>query len=86
MHLADLKEEKKAGRVRYIGVQVIGDNFYPQLESVMHDEPIDFWRYLANSVGAVDVTEQQISRLHPASVGRRHLLLRPPDPSTINNT
>src|SRR5687768_8016705 len=42
MHLANLKEEKKAGRVRYIGVQVIGDNFYPQLEAVMRSEPIDF--------------------------------------------
>ena len=40
--LAALKEEKKAGRVRYIGVQVIGDNVYPQLESVMRSEPIDF--------------------------------------------
>jgi len=40
--LAALKEEKKAGRVRYIGVQVIGDNFYPQLESIMRNEPIDF--------------------------------------------
>ena len=42
MHLAALKEEKAAGRVRYIGVQVIGDNFYPQLEAVMRNEPIDF--------------------------------------------
>ena len=42
MHLAALKEEKKAGRVKYIGVQVIGDNFYPQLEAVMRAEPIDF--------------------------------------------
>jgi aryl-alcohol dehydrogenase-like predicted oxidoreductase len=41
-HLAALKEEKKAGRVRHIGVQVIGDNVYPQLESVMRNEPIDF--------------------------------------------
>jgi aryl-alcohol dehydrogenase-like predicted oxidoreductase len=41
-HLAALREEKKAGRVRYIGVQVIGDNFYPQLESIMRNEPIDF--------------------------------------------
>jgi aryl-alcohol dehydrogenase-like predicted oxidoreductase len=41
-HLAALKEEKKAGRVRYIGVQVIGDNVYPQLEAVMRNEPIDF--------------------------------------------
>jgi aryl-alcohol dehydrogenase-like predicted oxidoreductase len=40
--LTALKEEKKAGRVRYIGVQVIADNFYPQLESIMRNEPIDF--------------------------------------------
>jgi aryl-alcohol dehydrogenase-like predicted oxidoreductase len=42
MHLAALKEEKKAGRVRYIGVQVIGDQRYPELEAVMRAEPIDF--------------------------------------------
>jgi diketogulonate reductase-like aldo/keto reductase len=36
--LAVLKEEKKAGRVRYIGVSGSG----PQLESVMRNEPIDF--------------------------------------------
>jgi aryl-alcohol dehydrogenase-like predicted oxidoreductase len=41
-YLAALKEEKKAGRVRYIGVQVIGDPVYPQLEAVMRNEPIDF--------------------------------------------
>ena len=40
--LAALKEERKSGRVRYIGVQVIGDNVYPQLEAVMRNEPIDF--------------------------------------------
>ena len=40
--LAALKEEKKAGRARYIGVQVIGDPVYPQLEAVMRNEPIDF--------------------------------------------
>ena len=37
-----LKEEKKAGRVRYIGVQVIADARFPALESVMRSEPIDF--------------------------------------------
>jgi aryl-alcohol dehydrogenase-like predicted oxidoreductase len=41
-HLAALKEEKKAGRVRYIGVQLIADNGYPQMESIMRNEPIDF--------------------------------------------
>ena len=42
MHLAALREEKQAGRVRYIGVQVIADPVYPQLEAVMRSEPIDF--------------------------------------------
>jgi aryl-alcohol dehydrogenase-like predicted oxidoreductase len=42
MHLAALKEEKAAGRVRYIGAQVIADAVYPQLESIMRNEPIDF--------------------------------------------
>ena len=37
-----LKEEKKAGRVRYIGVQVIGDARFAALEAVMRNEPIDF--------------------------------------------
>ena len=41
-HLAALKEEKKAGRVRYIGVQLIGDPGYPRMESIMQSEPIDF--------------------------------------------
>jgi aryl-alcohol dehydrogenase-like predicted oxidoreductase len=41
-HLAALKEEKAAGRVRYIGVQVIADSVYPQLEAIMRNEPIDF--------------------------------------------
>ena len=37
-----LKEEKKAGRVRYVGVQVISDARFSELESVMRNEPIDF--------------------------------------------
>ena len=41
-HLAALKEMKKAGRVRYIGVQVIDDRQYAELEAVMRNEPIDF--------------------------------------------
>ena len=40
--LAALKEEKKAGRVRYIGAQVISDTRFAALESVMRDEAIDF--------------------------------------------
>jgi aryl-alcohol dehydrogenase-like predicted oxidoreductase len=41
-HLAALKEEKKAGRVRYIGVSTINDGRYGDLEAVMRSEPIDF--------------------------------------------
>jgi aryl-alcohol dehydrogenase-like predicted oxidoreductase len=41
-HLAALKEMKKEGRVRYIGMQVIDDRQYPGLEAVMRNEPIDF--------------------------------------------
>jgi aryl-alcohol dehydrogenase-like predicted oxidoreductase len=42
VHLAALKEEKKAGRVRYIGAQVINEGRYADLERVMRSEPIDF--------------------------------------------
>ena len=41
-HLAALKEMKKAGRVRYIGMQVIDDRQYAKLEAVMRSEPLDF--------------------------------------------
>jgi aryl-alcohol dehydrogenase-like predicted oxidoreductase len=42
-HRAALKEEKKAGRVRYIGVQTIVAAFRPeQVEAIMRDEQIDF--------------------------------------------
>jgi aryl-alcohol dehydrogenase-like predicted oxidoreductase len=37
-----LKEAKKEGRVRYIGVQAIADHQYAKLESIMRNEPIDF--------------------------------------------
>ncbi len=41
--LAALKEEKKAGRVRYLGVQTISVNFQAaQLEALMRNEPLDF--------------------------------------------
>jgi aryl-alcohol dehydrogenase-like predicted oxidoreductase len=41
-HLAVLEELKKAGRVRYVGVSVISDFQYAELESIMRNEPIDF--------------------------------------------
>src|SRR5688500_20321926 len=38
-----LKEEKKAGRVRYIGAQtIIVKNQSAQLEALMRNEPLDF--------------------------------------------
>jgi aryl-alcohol dehydrogenase-like predicted oxidoreductase len=41
--LAALKEEKKAGRVRYIGVMtIVVKNQAAQLEALMRNEPIDF--------------------------------------------
>ena len=40
--LAILKEMKKEGRVRYIGVTATLDSQYTELESIMRNEPIDF--------------------------------------------
>ena len=41
--LAALKEEKKAGRVKYIGVMtIVVQNQSAQLEAIMRNEPIDF--------------------------------------------
>jgi aryl-alcohol dehydrogenase-like predicted oxidoreductase len=37
-----LQELKKEGRIRYTGVTVITKSFYPQLEALMRNEPIDF--------------------------------------------
>jgi hypothetical protein len=38
-----LREEKKAGRIRYIGVQTISAKFQSaQLEAIMRNEPLDF--------------------------------------------
>src|SRR5215218_10133931 len=41
-HLDAVKEAKKEGRVRYIGLQAIGGPMNAQLESIMRTEPIDF--------------------------------------------
>lgn len=40
--LGILKELKKAGRVRYIGVTTTSDGAYNNLEAIMRNEPIDF--------------------------------------------
>jgi aryl-alcohol dehydrogenase-like predicted oxidoreductase len=39
---AALKEAKKDGRVRYIGVTTIVDEKYAEIEAIMRNEPIDF--------------------------------------------
>jgi diketogulonate reductase-like aldo/keto reductase len=41
-HLSLLKELKKEGRLRYIGVQAGFDQQLPRLEAMMRNEPIDF--------------------------------------------
>lgn len=40
--LAILKELKKEGRVRYIGVTTTEDSRYGELEAIMRNEPLDF--------------------------------------------
>jgi aryl-alcohol dehydrogenase-like predicted oxidoreductase len=40
--LGILKELKKEGRVRYIGVTSTSNNQYPQLVQIMRNEPLDF--------------------------------------------
>ena len=37
-----LQEIKKSGRIRYVAATVISKPLYPQLESIMRNEPIDF--------------------------------------------
>ena len=37
-----LQELKQEGRIRYTGATVITKSFYPQLEALMRNEPIDF--------------------------------------------
>ena len=37
-----LQEMKKEGRIRYVSATVITKSFYPQLEALMRNEPIDF--------------------------------------------
>jgi aryl-alcohol dehydrogenase-like predicted oxidoreductase len=37
-----LQEMKKAGRIRYVAATVITKSFYPQLEALMRNEPLDF--------------------------------------------
>jgi aryl-alcohol dehydrogenase-like predicted oxidoreductase len=40
--LGILKELKAAGRLRYVGVTTTSERQYPQLETIMRNEPLDF--------------------------------------------
>ncbi|HYW30538.1 MAG TPA: aldo/keto reductase [Gemmatimonas sp.] len=42
VQLGILKEMKKDGRVRYIGLTSTSEPQYPQLETIMRNEPVDF--------------------------------------------
>lgn len=42
VHLPRLREEKEAGRARYVGATVQAASQYPQLEAVMRAEALDF--------------------------------------------
>ena len=77
MHLAALKAEKKAGRVRYIGAQVISDARYPELEAVMRSEPIDF-------IG-VDYDLGNRTRVEDTILPRAEIFTRPQRHSPENN-
>lgn len=64
--LAVLKEMKKAGRVRYIGVTTTEESRYGDLEAIMRAEPIDF-------IGvdyAVDNREAE-SKILPLAIERK---------------
>jgi aryl-alcohol dehydrogenase-like predicted oxidoreductase len=42
VQLGILKEQKAAGRIRYIGVTTTSERQYEQLEGIMRNEPLDF--------------------------------------------
>jgi aryl-alcohol dehydrogenase-like predicted oxidoreductase len=41
-HLGILKELKREGRIRYIGITSTNEQQYPELEAIMRNEPLDF--------------------------------------------
>ena len=81
--LGVLREYKKAGRVKYIGITTTSDNQYGALEHVMRNEPLDFIGidYAADNRGVEDVIlplaiERKIAVLAYAPFGRTSLFRR----------
>lgn len=81
--LAVLREFKKAGRVRYIGITTTSDNQYGALEQVMRNEPLDFIGidYAADNRGVEErilplAIEKKIAVLAYAPFGRTSLFRR----------
>ena len=81
--LGVLREFKKAGRVRYIGITTTSDNQYVALEQVMRNEPIDFIGidYAADNRGVEEkilplAIEKKIGVLVYAPFGRTSLFRR----------
>lgn len=78
-----LKDLKKEGRVRYIGVTTTSDNQYPALQQIMRNEPIDFIgvdyaldaREAENSILPL-AQERKIGVLVYVPLGRNRLLRR----------
>jgi len=81
--LAILKELKKEGRVRYIGVTTTSDSQYGALETIMRNEPLDFIGvdYAVDNRGVEDkilplARERKIGVLVYAPFGRTSLFRR----------
>ncbi len=81
--LGILKDLKKEGRVRYIGVTTTSDGQYGELEQIMRNEPIDFigvdYALDAREVEASilpTAIERKIGVLVYAPLGRNRLLRR----------
>lgn len=81
--LGVLREFKKAGRVRYIGITTTNDGQYPALVDVMRNEPIDFIGidYAADNRGVEETIlplamERKIGVLVYAPFGRTSLFRR----------
>jgi aryl-alcohol dehydrogenase-like predicted oxidoreductase len=81
--LAILKDFKKQGRVRYIGVTTTSDSQYGELETIMKNEPLDFIGidYAADNRGVAErilplAQQRKIGVLVYAPFGRTSLFRR----------
>lgn len=81
--LAVLRDFKKAGRIRYLGITTTSDNQYGALETVMRNEPLDFIGidYAADNRGVEEkilplAMERKIAVLAYAPFGRTSLFRR----------